>query len=80
MICYICNKNVSKSLTVDGVHFGYCDKHSQIVQLGVVKYMLSHTMTYLNKEKEAYEYSRKSASEIEFIKQVLPEDLNLLDD
>jgi len=80
MICYICHKGVSKSLTVDGVHFGYCDDHSYIVQLGVVKYMLKHTMDYLNEQKESYAYSKKSSAEIEFEKQVLPEDLNLLDD
>jgi hypothetical protein len=80
MICYICHKHVTKSLKVDNVHFGYCDTHSHTVQLGVVKYMLKHTMDYLNEQKYAYAYSKKSSAEIEFKKQVLPEDLNELDD
>jgi hypothetical protein len=42
--------------------------------------MLKHTMDYLNEQKESYAYSKKSSAEIEFEKQVLPEDLNLLDD
>ena len=80
MICYICNRHVSKSLRVDDLYFGYCDKHESIVQLGVVKYMLTHKLDYLHDAKLNEAIHNKSANQIEFEKQVLPEDLNELDD
>ena len=80
MICYICNRQVSKSLKVDELHFGYCEKHEQIVQLGVVKYMLTHKLDYLHDAKYNEIMHRKSSAEIEFEKQVLPNDLNELED
>ena len=80
MICYICNRQVSKSLKVDELHFGYCDKHESIVQLGVVKYMLTHKLDYLHDVKYNEVLHNKSTNQIEFEKQVLPEDLNELED
>lgn len=80
MICYICNRQVSKCLRVDELHFGYCDKHESIVQLGVVKYMLTHKLDYLHDAKFNELLHRKSSAELEFEKQVLPEDLNELED
>lgn len=80
MICYICNRQVSKSLKVDELYFGYCEKHEQIVQLGVVKYMLTHKLDYLHNAKYNDMVHRKSSAELEFEKQVLPEDLNELED
>ncbi len=80
MICYICNRQVSKSLKVDELSFGYCEKHEQIVQLGVVKYMLTHKLDYLHDAKFNEVLHRKSSAELEFEKQVLPEDLNELED
>jgi len=80
MICYICNRQVSKSLKVDELSFGYCEKHEHIVQLGVVKYMLTHKLDYLHNAKYNEVVHRKSSAELEFEKQVLPEDLNELDD
>lgn len=80
MICYICNRQVSKSLRVDDLNFGYCEKHEQIVQLGVVKYMLTHKLDYLHDAKYNEVVHRKSSAEIEFEKQVLPNDLNELED
>jgi hypothetical protein len=71
---------VSKSLKVDELSFGYCEKHEHIVQLGVVKYMLTHKLDYLHNAKYNEVVHRKSSAELEFEKQVLPEDLNELDD
>jgi hypothetical protein len=67
-------------LKVDELHFGYCEKHEQIVQLGVVKYMLTHKLDYLHDAKYNDIMHRKSSAEIEFERQVLPEDLNELED
>jgi hypothetical protein len=80
MICYICNKQVSKCLKVDNITFGYCEKHESIVQIGVVKFMLTHTLQYLHDAKYNEVVNKKSSAKIEFEKQVLPEDLNELDD
>ena len=80
MICYICNRQVSKSLKVDELSFGYCPKHEYVVQLGVVKYMLTHKLDYLHDAKFNDALHRKSSAELEFERQVLPEDLNDLDD
>ena len=80
IICYICNKQVTKCLKVDNITFGYCEKHKSIVQIGVVKFMLTHKLDYLHDSKYNEVVNRKSSAEIEFEKQVLPEDLNDLDD
>lgn len=80
MICYICHRHVSKCLKVDNISFGYCEAHESIVQIGVVKFMLTHTLQYLHDAKYNEVLHRKSSAEIEFQKQVLPEDLNELND
>ena len=80
MICYICNRQVSKSLKVDELSFGYCEKHEQVVQLGVVKYMLTHKLDYLHDSKYNEVVHTKNATQIEFEKQILPNDLNELED
>lgn len=80
IICYICNKQVSKCLKVDNLTFGYCEKHESIVQMGVVKFMLTHKLDYLHNAKYNEVVHKKSSAEIEFEKQVLPEDLNELED
>ena len=80
MICYICNRQVSKSLKVDELSFGYCDKHESIVQLGVVKYILTHSLEYLHDAKYNEVVHKKSSAILEFEKQVLPNDLNELED
>ena len=80
MICYICNKQVSKCLKVDEITFGYCEKHESIVQIGVVKFMLTHSLQHLHDAKFFDVLHKKSSAEIEFEKQVLPEDLNELED
>lgn len=80
MICYICNRQVSESLKVDELNFGYCEKHQSIVQMGVVKYILTHNLEYLHNAKHNEFAHKKSSAEIEFEKQVLPEDLNELND
>ena len=80
MICYICNRQVSKCLKVDELNFGYCEKHESIVQMGVVKYILTHNLDYLHNAKHNEFAHKKSSAEIEFEKQVLPEDLNELND
>jgi len=46
----------------------------------VVKYMLTHKLDYLHDAKFNEVLHRKSSAELEFEKQVLPEDLNDLDD
>jgi hypothetical protein len=80
MICYICNRQVSESLKVDELNFGYCEKHKSIVQMGVVKYILTQNLEYLHNAKHTEFEHRKSSAEIEFEKQILPEDLNELED
>ena len=80
MICYICHKHVSKSLKVDQITFGYCETHESIVQIGVVKFMLTHSLQYLHDAKWNNVLHKKSSAEIEFKKQILPEDLNELED
>jgi len=80
MICYICNRQVSKCLRVDELHFGYCEKHESIVQLGVVKYMLTHKLDYLHEARQGEIMSTKNATMMEFEKQLLPNDLRELED
>ena len=69
MNCYICNKNVLKSLSLEGVNFGYCDEHSDKVQFGVIKFKLTGNMNALISSKEEYLEAKKSAAMVEFEKQ-----------
>lgn len=80
MICYICSKHVLKSLKVDGVSFGYCDDHQADVQIGVIKLALTGSVSTLVGSKSKYKEGKISATQLEFDKQYLPEDLNELDD
>lgn len=74
MICYICNRQVSKSLKVDELNFGYCEKHQEIVQIGVVKYILTHQLDYLHNAKMNEAMHARSAAMVELQKQLDIED------
>jgi len=69
MNCYICNKHVHKALKSSGISFGYCDEHAHTVQIGVVKFILHHTLAQLNEDKIRYYEAQKGAASIEFNKQ-----------
>lgn len=70
MICFICHKKVNKSLVVKGINYGYCEEHSHLVQLGVVKLVATGSPEYLQKVVQDYIQSRKSSASIEFQKQL----------
>jgi hypothetical protein len=69
MTCYICSASASKFIRASDITFGYCDTHSQVVQIGIVRYLLSGSLSKLNSAKRAHLDNLRSAASLEFDKQ-----------
>ena len=69
MTCYICSAHASKFIKASNITFGYCKNHSMIVQIGIVKYLLSGSLDRLNSAKEEHLEKIRSSASLEFDKQ-----------
>ena len=69
MTCYICSAPSNKFIKASGITFGYCEVHSQTVQIGIVRYLLNGSLDKLNIAKEEYLEGIRSAASIEFERQ-----------
>jgi len=69
MTCYICSTPSNKFIKASGITFGYCNAHSQTVQIGIVRYLLNGSLDKLNIAKEQYLQLMRSAASIEFERQ-----------
>lgn len=69
MNCYICSESTSKFIKSSDITFGYCEAHEQTIQIGIVRYLLSGSLSKLNSAKEEYLENLRSVVSIEFEKQ-----------